>query len=182
MTRKGSAKRVRIPFVEAFRSAHGQRDAREAINERDEAGERIIPGRRAVARSAMSAADLQRAVARDLEDLMNTVNFAASTDISDFPAVATSILNYGFTDISRRSIDEQTVSEIGAEIETALTLFEPRLAAGSVAAWRDRDVDPAELKLRFVVRAEIDCDPLNLPVEFIADLEQDTGKISIRYR
>ncbi|GJD76308.1 type VI secretion system baseplate subunit TssE [Methylobacterium goesingense] len=182
MTRKPSARRVRIPFVEAFRSAHSQRDAREAINERDEVGERVIPGRHAIARSAMSAADLQRAVARDLEDLMNTVNFAASTDISDFPAVAFSILNYGFTDISRRSIDEQTVSEIGTEIETALAVFEPRLAANSVSAWRDRDVDPAELKLRFVVRAEIDCDPLNLPVEFIADLEQDTGKISIRYR
>lgn len=182
MTRKGSSTRVRLPLAEAFRQAHGHRDARLRIDQRDEAGERVLAGRRGGARAAMSAADLQRGVARDLEDLMNTVNFAASTDVTDFPAVARSILNYGFTDISRRSIDEETVAEISAEIETALTLFEPRLAAGSVVAWRDDTVDPAELKLRFVVRAEIDCDPLNLPVEFVADLEQDTGKIAVRYR
>lgn len=182
MIRKGSSNRVRLPLAEAFRQSHQQRDARIRIDQRDDSRDRIIAGRRGVARSAISAADLQRRVAHDLEDLMNTVNFAASTDLTDFPAVATSILNYGFTDISRRAIDDMSVVEIGAEIETALAIFEPRLAAGSVTARRDDTVDSAELKLRFVVSAEIDCDPLNLPVEFVAELEQDTGKIAVRYR
>ena len=39
--------------------------------------------------------------------------------------------------------------------------------------------DGAELKLRFMVRAELFCDPLNVPVEFVADVELDTGKISV---
>jgi type VI secretion system protein ImpF len=30
-----------------------------------------------------------------------------------------------------------------------------------------------------VVSACLDCEPLNLPVEFVADLERDTGKITI---
>ena len=34
-------------------------------------------------------------------------------------------------------------------------------------------------KLRFMVRAEMFCDPINVPVEFIADVELDTGKISV---
>ncbi len=56
------------------------------------------------------------------------------------------------------------------------------LAPGSIAAQRDATVDPAELKLRFLVRAEIRADPLNVPVEFVADLERDTGRIRVAQR
>ena len=42
--------------------------------------------------------------------------------------------------------------------------------------------DPGELKLRFLVRAEIRADPLNVPVEFLADLERDTGRIRVAQR
>lgn len=182
MNRRAGATRVRIPVLDAFRNAHLRKDARATADERDESGERVIAGRRTGARSAVSAVELQRSVARDLESLMNTVNFAAGVDLTAYPAVAKSILNYGFMDISRTSIDEAAVGDIARDIERALTTFEPRLVAGTVMAMRDPDVDPAELKLRFVVRAEVGCDPLNLPVEFVADLEQDTGKIAIRYR
>jgi type VI secretion system protein ImpF len=38
---------------------------------------------------------------------------------------------------------------------------------------------PEELKLRFVVQADLRCDPLNVPVEFIADVDLDSGGIQI---
>jgi type VI secretion system protein ImpF len=44
---------------------------------------------------------------------------------------------------------------------------------------RDTGLDKAELKIRFVVNAELACEPLNVPVEFIADVEFDSGKILI---
>jgi type VI secretion system protein ImpF len=44
---------------------------------------------------------------------------------------------------------------------------------------RDPGVDKAELKIRFVVSAELACEPLNIPVEFVADVEFDSGKILI---
>ena len=38
---------------------------------------------------------------------------------------------------------------------------------------------PEELKLRFVVHADLRCDPLNVPVEFVADVDLDSGGIQI---
>jgi type VI secretion system protein ImpF len=57
--------------------------------------------------------------------------------------------------------------------------FEPRLAADSIQVTRDVTVDAAELKVRFLVRADLLCEPLNVPVEFVADVEMDSGKILI---
>ena len=149
------------------------------IDERDEGGERVVAGRRATGRSAMSEAALQRTVSEDLETLMNTINLEASLSLEEHEAVRRSILNYGFADVVHRTIDELGVNDIGEEIQTALRVYEPRLVPGSIQVRRDRSVEAHELKIRFVVRADLDCDPLNLPVEFVADLERDTGKITI---
>jgi len=35
---------------------------------------------------------------------------------------------------------------------------------------RDTSVDITELKVRFIVRADLTCDPIHIPVEFIADV------------
>jgi type VI secretion system protein ImpF len=179
---RAEVKRVRIPLMEAFRAAHADKDARTHLEIREEGGERVIAGRRTSARAAVSTSDLQRSVAQDLERLMNAVNFAAGTDLGAFPHVGRSVLNHGFVDIARMSIEDGAVDEIAGEIETVLRVFEPRLMAGSVSARRDTSVDPADLKLRFVVRAEIAADPLNVPVEFVADLERDTGRIKVLQR
>jgi type VI secretion system protein ImpF len=52
------------------------------------------------------------------------------------------------------------------------------LAAASLHIERDKQVDQAELKVRFIVRADLTCDPVHVPVEFIADVI-DTGKIVV---
>ena len=127
----------------------------------------------------MSEAALQRTVSADLESLMNTINLEASVDLDEHDAVRRSILNYGFADVVHRTIDEIGVNDISEEIQTALRTYEPRLLPGSVRVARDWGVSADELKIRFVVRADLNCDPLNLPVEFVADLERDTGKITI---
>ena len=59
-----------------------------------------------------------------------------------------------------------------------LTTYEPRLDRKTIRVRRDGSVDPEQLKLRFVVHADLG-EPLNVPVEFIADVELDSGKIQI---
>jgi type VI secretion system protein ImpF len=65
------------------------------------------------------------------------------------------------------------------EIATVLTSHEPRLVRNTVQVTRDTSVDAADLKVRFIVRADLFCEPLNVPIEFVADVEIDTGKITI---
>jgi type VI secretion system protein ImpF len=60
-----------------------------------------------------------------------------------------------------------------------LASHEPRLLRDTVQVTRDSSVDAADLKVRFIVRADLMCEPLNVPIEFVADVEIDTGKIMI---
>lgn len=173
---------VRTSLMEIFRVANDERDARRRVDVADESGARILQGRRMQMRSSTNASDLQRCVAHDLERMMNVVHLAADIDLSAYPEASRSILNHGFVDIARLTLDDGAVNGIATEIEAALRIFEPRLLSGSIVARRDIDVDPTELTLRFLVRAEIRADPLNIPVEFVADLDRDTGHMKVARR
>lgn len=177
----GSDKKDRLspPLMYAFRSAHEARDARTKHDLRDESGERVISSRRTSARVAITEPMLRGEVARDLEALVNTIAMESSQDLTPYEYVRRSVLNYGLPDIAHRSIDEITVSDVGREIAIALMNFEPRLVRETIRVQRDDQVDESALKVRFVVRADLSCVPLNVPVEFVADVEVDTGKIVI---
>jgi type VI secretion system protein ImpF len=171
--------RLAPPLMYAFRMAHEKRDAKAKLDLRDEAGDRVIATRRLTARSLISESGLRREVMIDLVGLLNTTNLGAAEDLSSTPAVRSSILNYGFPDLSWRSIDEHSLHEVSREIEVALADFEPRLARNSIQARRDMNTSIDELKLRFLVKADLRARPVNVPVEFVAELELDTGKIKI---
>jgi type VI secretion system protein ImpF len=170
--------RVAPPVIRAFRAAHQERDAKLPADVRD-AGERVIATRRVSARTPISENELRRLVNSDLLALLNTTNLGAAQDLSDAPEVRNSILNFGFPDLASRSIDERAVSDISRQIEATLAIFEPRLAKGSIKARRDDSVSPDELRVRFLVSAELRVQPLDVPVEFTAEVELDSGKVRI---
>lgn len=171
--------RLSPPFMLAFRSAHAARDAKNKIDLRDKSGDRIIAGRRSSGRFPISEAVLRSEVARDLDSLLNTIAFESSEDLTGHERVRASILNYGFPDIAHRSIDEVSVDDLTDEISTVLMTFEPRLERNSIRARRDNSIAAEKLKLRFIVHADLHCEPLNVPVEFIADVDLDSGDINI---
>jgi type VI secretion system protein ImpF len=173
------SERLSPPLMHAFRAAHAARDAKKELDLRDEGGDRVIAQRRVTGRSAITESLLRREVARDLADLMNTTNLDSMESLSEHQHVRRSILNYGFPDLAHRTIDEGRIVDISDEITTALIDFEPRLISRSIQSSRDDTVDDAELKIRFVVRADLRCDPVNVAVEFVADVELDSGKIRI---
>lgn len=164
--------------MQVFRAAHEAKDAKQTIDRRNEAGERLIASRRLRARQVITESMLRREVSRDLDALLNTVALEATVDMDNAPNVRRSILNYGLPDIAIRTIDETGVGEIPEEIRTAIVNFEPRLAPGSLRIERDKTIDAVELKIRFLVRAELVCHPVHVPVEFVADIVE-TGKIIV---
>ncbi|HKA71121.1 MAG TPA: type VI secretion system baseplate subunit TssE [Xanthobacteraceae bacterium] len=177
----GSNRKDRLspPLMYAFRGAHEARDAKTKLDLRDEAGERVIASRRMAVRTAITEPTLRREVARDLDSLMNTIAMESSEDLQRFEHVRKSVLNFGLPDITHRSIDELSVENIGDEIKSALVNYEPRLIPQTIRVSRSSELDEAELKVRFVVRADLLCEPLNVPVEFVADLELDSGNITL---
>ena len=170
--------RLSPPLMQVFRAAHEAKDAKQKIDRRNEAGDRIIASRRLRARQVITESMLRREVSRDLDALLNTVALEATLDMRNAPNARKSIINYGLPDISNRTIDETGVGEIPDEIRSAIINFEPRLAPGSLRIERDKSIDSVELKIRFLVRAELVCHPVHVPVEFVADIVE-TGKIIV---
>lgn len=178
MARK-KAVNLRIPLMSAFRAAVEARDARQVSDLRDADGERVISGRVATGRGGISEARLRSELSRDLAQLLNTVNLESVLALGPNEAVRRSILNYGLPDIAHRTIDEAGVEDIDREIRDALLRYEPRLVAETLQVERDRSVEVHELAIRFTVRADMVADPVNVPVEFFAEMQAGTGKISI---
>jgi type VI secretion system protein ImpF len=173
-----SKSRLSPPLMYVFRAAHDAKDAAKKVDIRNQAGDRVVAGRRLRSRQVITEDLLRREVSRDLEALLNTVAMESSVDLTEARYVRKSILNFGIPDISHRTIDETGVNNIPEEIRAAIMNYEPRLDAASLHIERDKTIDPAELKLRFVVHADLTCDPVNGPVQFIADVI-DTGKIIV---
>jgi type VI secretion system protein ImpF len=171
--------RLAPPLMYAFRAAHEKRDAKQKLDLRDEGGDRVIAARRVTTRGPISESGLRREVMTDLVSLLNSTNLNSAEDLSSTPAVKQSILNYGFPDLSIRTLDENGVRDIAREIEIALGDFEPRLARQSIRATRDMTIGDDELKVRFIVKADLRARPVNVPVEFVAEVELDSGKIKI---
>lgn len=168
--------------MEAFRTAFRERDKGEEPMQSAVSGSGAVDGRMSLGQASISDVELQRIVTHDLGCLMNVVNLAAAIDLNGFSHVRRSILNYGFPDMVHRTIDEIGVDDIGDEILSVIASFEPRISSDSVSVRRDQSVEPESMKIRFVVSAELDAKPLKLPVQYVADLERDTGKMSIYRR
>ena len=103
----------------------------------------------------------------------------SAEDLSDAPEVRRSILNFGLRDLARLSIDEDAVHGVAKELEVALRDFEPRLAAKSIKVRRDDKVSADELRVRFLISADLRLQPVNVPMQFVAEVEFDSGKIKI---
>jgi type VI secretion system protein ImpF len=171
--------RLAPPLMFAIRTAHEKRDARKALDLRDASGQRVIAARRAPSRAPISEPGLRREVNSDLVDLLNTTNLDSAIGLDDAPEVARSVLNFGFPDLSTRTIDEHRLIEISKQIERALMIFEPRLAHDTLAVGRSPFIDAEALRIKFFIKADLRAEPIDVPVEFIAEVELDSGKIKV---
>lgn len=117
MANSTRASRLSPPLMHVFRTAHEAKDAKRIIDQRNEAGERVIAGRRLRARQIITESMLRREVSRDLDALLNTVALDATVDMENAPQVRKSILNFGLSDIALHTIDENGVEQIPTRSE-----------------------------------------------------------------
>jgi type VI secretion system protein ImpF len=174
--------RLGLPIMFAFRDAHEAKDAKVAGASRNKAADGRVVVSRASLRASITEPQLRAELARDLDALLNTTNLASAIDLTEHEEVRRSIVNFGIPDVVNRTIDENRANEIVDEIREAVIAFEPRILKDSIKVKRDDSIDPATLSIRFMVSGEMACNPVAVPVEFVADLEVGMGKLGIRKR
>jgi len=178
MSAKDTAKPFSAPLMHAFRSAFEAGDSRKTVEIRS-GGERVLSGRRSAHRRGADETALRRDLVIDLLSLLNTVDFGSSIELDGLDYVQKSILNYGLYDISHLTSEEIGVEAISNDLAAAIAHYEPRLIRNTLSVERETDFDEIEQKVRFIVSAEMHCAPLDVPVEFVADVDTSTGKISL---
>ena len=178
--RKQSKKneQFQVPVMFAFREAFEAGDSAARLNERVD-GERVISGRGAMRRRGTDEASLKRNLVIDLLALVNTIDLASALDIDDLPYLKNSVINYGLPDISNMTGEEHRVTTIADDLAKALVQHEPRLRPGSVSVDKTLKVDDVNQRVQFTVSAEMASYPLDVPIEFVAEIEVSSGKIQL---
>ena len=165
--------------MHAFRESFRQRDAEKMIENVNAAGERVLSGRRSSPRSAVAEAALRLELAEDISQLLNTVNLASAQDLSEAPQVRRSILNYGVPDLASITSDSLGSQSIAAELKALLENFESRLVPGTLNVRSEAVGDDASGLVRFHVNAEMYSTPVDVAVEFVAEVETESGKVKV---
>ena len=176
--RDPGAPAFQVPLMLAFREAFREGDAAKRIDERV-AGERVVAARGSLRRRGADETLLRRDLATDLLSLVNTIDLGSAIDISDLDHVRQSILNYGLPDLTALTSLEADVATIGEHFRNALLAHEPRLRPESVHIERQTDVEDETHRVRFSVSAEMACSPLDLPTEFVAEVDTSSGNLRL---
>lgn len=137
------------------------------------------PGSRRVSDGGLRPRELRRAVARDLEWLLNT-RVVVDDLLASLPEASRSMLCWGLTDFSQLSFDSQANKrELASRIQTIIELFEPRLNSRSIGVdiLERRGID--DFTMRFRIDALLDVDPIREQVAFDADMDSTNSVIRV---
>jgi type VI secretion system protein ImpF len=121
---------------------------------------------------------LKKAVARDLEALLNTRRESLEEVPSEFTEVSRSLITYGLPDFSSFSmLNINDRNRIRRALEQAVATFEPRFERVRVALDPPREQDHT---LRFRIEALLRVEPASEPVTFDAVLRLNTQEYMVQ--
>jgi type VI secretion system protein ImpF len=128
---------------------------------------------------------LRATVRRDLAWLLNTINLGSLVDLTAYPQVKTSVLNFGVGDLTGKATSAEAIGTRALRIEDAILAFEPRMTDLSVVANDLRDGPQAFGGRRqnadsYEIHGNVTGAVKAMPVRFITDVEVDTGAAVLR--
>jgi type VI secretion system protein ImpF len=114
---------------------------------------------------------------RDVEWLLNTRQ-PVIPELEDFPATASSVLNYGLPDIhSFDSSEGKRHSDLTNALEKCIRTFEPRISQPHVFLAR---TDMLSRSLRFHIEGQIVFENMNEEIKFDTLLELVSGEYEVK--
>ena len=103
--------------------------------------------------------------------LANTINLEACEDLDDYEYVRRSVLNYGLIDLSDMTSEDLRLRELSRRLARALVAHEPRFVEATLSVKMRREFDEVHQKIAFDVHAEMACKPVDIPMEFVAEID-----------
>lgn len=122
---------------------------------------------------------LRATVRREIAWLLNTINLAAAIDLSAYPQVQTSVLNYGVPDMAGKPLTHRAVMQRAKEIRSAILNFEPRIGAQALRVEPTGSVE-RENSITFVIRGDVTSAVNAMPIQLKTDIETDSAAVTVR--
>ena len=132
------------------------------------------------AQRVLSINRLKRSVLRDLGWLLNCGNLAVTEDLSDYPEVTNSVINYGVAGLAGTSATSADIPRIEREVRQAILDFEPRILAKSLSVKVVLDDQKVSQKmLTFQIEGQLWAQPLPVSLYLSTDTDLETGSTTI---
>jgi type VI secretion system protein ImpF len=170
--------RYRVPLLHCFRDAYARGDARKDPNKSKDT-DLVLSAAASLRRRGLSEAEIRQSVMESLVDIVNTIDLQSIIEMSDLDYASKSIVNYGIYDVSHLTSEDAGVDAIEQNMIAALLCFEPRIRRDSLQITREARFDDVTQKLLLSVYAEVSYQPLDIPLEFVAEIDLGSSKIIV---
>jgi len=168
-----------VSVMNVFRQAARERDAKRNDSELTEDGGRVLSSRSIERRHGASQSTLREHLAQDLGNLMGTIHLEAAQSLAGLPYVQKSVLNYGMLDMTRMTTEDFKSGTLTRDLRAALLAHEPRLIAETlVIKLRSLKADEQQ-RISFDITAEMAARPVDVPLEFVAEIDTGAGKVAL---
>jgi type VI secretion system protein ImpF len=129
----------------------------------------------------VSLAKLRDSVLRDLAWLLNAVHLSSTQDLSEYPAVERSVLNFGLPGFAGRTVGEIDPSQIERAVKEALLRYEPRLNANTlkVNLVKQSLRENSHNVVALVIEAELWAQPIPLHMFMKTELDLEIGAVRV---
>lgn len=168
-----------VSLMNVFRQAVQQHDAKSQKDTFSEDGGRVLTARTVERRDGASQETLKSHLAQDLASLMGTINLEAVQSLEGLDHVRNSILNYGLQDMSGLSIDNFRTAKVIKDMRVSLLANEPRLIEETLDIKFRRNSADAQQRIAFDIKAEMSARPMDVPMEFVAEIDAGAGKVQM---
>lgn len=123
-------------------------------------------------------AALRATVRRELGWLLNTTNLGATVDLTPYPHVRTSVVNFGVPDLAGKSLHRRTILHRAREIRDAIRTFEPRIDPKSLVV--EPKIDGERFNtIVFEIHGDITAAAHAMPVKFKTELQADSASVDV---
>lgn len=140
------------------------------------------PGKQEESREkrVISATRLRDCVTRDMSWLLNCVSMDVDADLTDYPEVSRSVLNFGIPDLTGVALSGINPETLQRRVRDAIIAYEPRLTANTLRVNVNALSKRMERQaLIFNIESEMWAQPIPLNLYLKTEVDLETGNFKV---
>jgi type VI secretion system protein ImpF len=127
----------------------------------------------------LSVRKLRECIKRDLAWLLNTGNLNDVQDLSDYPLVAESVLNYGMPDITGQTTSNIDTGVLERQLREIILRYEPRIMRNSLRVHVVTSDEMSVNALRFEIEFDMWAEPVPERLYLKTEVDLGSGVVSL---